>query len=251
MFHKPFWLWTFKSWQQSWWIAEAARLAISPLISTSGPSITAQLFIIALKMNYGTNIRGIQSSSKSIFHSFLSVKGAHRTGAIGVVFIKISKVNSWTNLFCPFSFPLSLKKEPTCTQKKSVCITKRKKEKEKKDEKENGKISMGATVWFQIKSVSFMREMCSSELIWVGGKATRLQQTNQIFKFYWRYSGKSSVEPQLHEKLPSWGEKHFVYCTFSSILHSLKLNVSDAEPCGSVWPNGSMMFKQENLYLLT
>lgn len=49
--------------------------AISPLISTSDVNITTQLFIIALEMNYGENIRGIQFSFKSIFHSLLSVKG--------------------------------------------------------------------------------------------------------------------------------------------------------------------------------
>lgn len=69
-----------------------ACLAISTLISISDPNITAQLFIIALKMNYGTNIRGIQFSSKSIFHSLISVKGT-QTGGIGLLSIYIPKVN--------------------------------------------------------------------------------------------------------------------------------------------------------------
>lgn len=64
-----------------------ACLAISTLISISDPNITAQLFIIALKMNYGTNIRGIQFSSKSIFHPLISVKGTQQTGGIGLLSI--------------------------------------------------------------------------------------------------------------------------------------------------------------------
>lgn len=60
-----------------------ACLAIIGLIFISDPNITAQLFVIALKMNYGTNIRGIQFSWKSIFHSLISVKGTQQTGGIG------------------------------------------------------------------------------------------------------------------------------------------------------------------------
>lgn len=144
-------------------------------------------------------------SPKSIPYSLLPVKGARQTGAIGVLFIKISKVNSWINLFCPFSFPLWLNRTSPAHRNKSVWVTKK---------KEMNKISLGAIVWFQIKSVYFMREMCSSELIWVGGKATRIQQTNQIFKFCWRHSMESSVEPQMHEKPPPWGDKHSVFYTF-------------------------------------
>lgn len=79
-------------------------LAISPLISTSDPNITAQLFIIALKMNYGTNIRGIQFSSKSIFHSLLSVKGTQQTGGIGLLSICIPKVNHLVTLCFPKTY---------------------------------------------------------------------------------------------------------------------------------------------------
>lgn len=79
-------------------------LAISPLISTSGLNITAPLLIIALKMNYGKNIRGIQFSFKSIFHSLLSVKGTLQTGRIGLLSICIPKVNHLITL-C-FSKPI-------------------------------------------------------------------------------------------------------------------------------------------------
>lgn len=54
-------------------------LAISPLISTQDHNTTARRVIIALKMNYTANIRGIQFSFKSIFQSFLSVKGTWQT----------------------------------------------------------------------------------------------------------------------------------------------------------------------------
>lgn len=80
-------------------------LAILPLISTSDPNITAQLFIIAVKMNYGTNIRVIQFSPKSIFHSLLSVKGTWQTRGIGLLSICIPKVNHLVTL-C-FSKPIS------------------------------------------------------------------------------------------------------------------------------------------------
>lgn len=75
-------------------------LAISPLISTSEPNITARLLIIALKMNYGKNIRSIQFSFKSISHSLLSVKGTLQTGGIGLLSICIQKKKSHHIALC-------------------------------------------------------------------------------------------------------------------------------------------------------
>lgn len=91
--------------------------AILPLISTSDPNTTAQLFIIALKMNYGANIRGIQFSPESIFHSLLSVKGTRQTGGIALLSICIPESESShhsllffpPNLFWPRSSTLSLR----------------------------------------------------------------------------------------------------------------------------------------------
>lgn len=93
-------------------------LAISPLISTSDHNITARLVIIALKMNYGINIRGIQFSFKSIFQSLLSVKGTRQTRGIGLLSICISKVNHLITLcFSKPTFFLSL----ICPINKRLC----------------------------------------------------------------------------------------------------------------------------------
>lgn len=77
---------------------------ISPLICTSETNITTQLFIIALRMNYGTNIRAVQFSSKSIFYCLLSVKGTQQTPRIGLLSICILKVNHLVTLCFPKTY---------------------------------------------------------------------------------------------------------------------------------------------------